>query len=127
LTEHELIQLWNKNRNQIVLAQFAPTFLLTAMVALMQFGLLEQDVLTKLAALLILLASGILGALVQYSAATEAMSVANEIAHLPERSLVSSRVQTLAPWLNVVRFVTPAVFTAIFLVIAIALLASGNY
>jgi len=127
LTEYELIQLWNKNRNQIVFAQFAPTFLLTAMVALMQFGLLEADILTKQAALLVLLASGILGALVQYSAATEAMSVAKEIARLPELSVVSNRVQTLAPWLNVVRFVTPAVFTAIFLVIAIALLASGSY
>jgi len=126
LTEYELIQLWNKNRNQIVFAQFAPTFLLTAMVALMQFGLLEADILTKQAALLVLLASGILGALVQYSAATEAMSVAKEIARLPELSVVSNRVQTLAPWLNVVRFVTPAVFTAIFLVIAIALLASGS-
>ena len=127
MTEYELIQLWNKNRNQILFAQFAPTFLLTAMVALMQFGLLDADILTKQAALLVLLASGILGALVQYSAATEAMSVAKEISRLPELSVVSSRVQTLAPWLNVVRFVTPAVFTAIFLVIAIALLASGSY
>lgn len=127
MTEYELIQLWNKNRNQIVFAQFAPTFLLTAMVALMQFGLLDADILTKQAALLVLLASGILGALVQYSAATEAMSVAKEISRLPELSVVSNRVQTLAPWLNVVRFVTPAVFTAIFLVIAIALLASGSY
>lgn len=122
MTEYELIQLWNKNRNQIVLAQFAPTFLLTAMVALMQFGLLEQGLLTKLAALLVLLASGILGALVQYSAATEAISVAGEITRLPDLSIVSQRVETLAPWLNVVRFVTPAVFTVIFLVIAAALL-----
>lgn len=121
MTEQELIQLWNMNRKQIITAQFAPTFLLTASIALLQFGLIETGWLIKFAALGILLASGILGALSQYSAATESIAVAKDLAALPATSAIGKQIISLAPWQNVVRFVTPAVFTAIFVLIFAAL------
>ena len=121
MTELELIQLWNKNRQQIITAQFAPTFLLTASIGFLQFGLIETGWLVKFAALGILLASGILGALSQFSAATEAIAVAKDLAALPATSTIAKRIISLAPWQNVVRFITPAVFTAIFLFIFAAL------
>lgn len=122
MNERELLDLWNKNRLHIVLSQLAPTFLLIVTVWLMTVGLLEANSLVKFSALGILLASGILGALVQYSSATDAMAVAADVATLKNASRASARVVSFAPWLNVVRFVTPAIFVVIFILIAAALL-----
>lgn len=122
MNERELLDLWNMNRLHIVLSQLAPTFLLIVTVWLMTVGLLEANSLVKFSALGILLASGILGALVQYSSATDAMAVAADVAALKSASRASARVVSFAPWLNVVRFVTPAIFVVIFILIASALL-----
>lgn len=122
MNERELLDLWNMNRLHIVLSQLAPTFLLIVTVWLMTVGLLEANSLVKFSALGILLASGILGALVQYSSATDAMAVAADVAALKSASRASARVVSFAPWLNVVRFVTPAIFAVIFILIAAALL-----
>lgn len=122
MTERELLDLWNKNRLHIVLSQLAPTFLLIVTVWLMTVGLLESPLLVKLSALGILLASGILGALVQFSSASEAMAIASDLAALNSGSRVSARVVSFAPWLSVVKFLTPVIFVVIFILIAAALL-----
>jgi hypothetical protein len=122
MTETELLTLWQKARQHIVISQLAPTFLLIATVALFPLGLAQAPLVLRLAALGILLASGILGALVQFSSAAEAQSVAEDLAALKTRSATSTRAIALAPWLNVVKFVTPAIFGAIFLCLMAALL-----
>jgi hypothetical protein len=122
MTERELLELWNKNRQQIVVSQMAPTFLLIVTVGLITLGLSEGSLFLSFATLGILLASGILGALVQYSSATEAMAVATDLAHITSPSATSRQVIKFAPWLNVVRFVTPTIFTLIFLFLASILL-----
>jgi len=123
MNQLELIRVWQKSWNRIIISQLAPTGLLITTVALMQFGLGEAGILVKLAALLILLASGILGALAQYSAATEAQAVAAHLATSSEASLGAAAIHDLAKFLWVVKFVTPTVFVAIFLAIAGFLLA----
>ncbi len=80
MTERELLELWNKNRQQIVVSQMAPTFLLIVTVGLITLGLAGGPLFLSLATLGILLASGILGALVQYASATEAMAIAADLA-----------------------------------------------
>jgi hypothetical protein len=40
---------------------------------------------------------------------------------LPSKSLVASRVVSLGPWLNVSKFLTPAIFSAIFAFLLLAL------
>ena len=65
----ELIQQWNKLRDQVIFAQLAPSALLITSVALLQFGLADARAWVKLACAGILLASGILGALAEYAAA----------------------------------------------------------
>lgn len=122
MTERELLELWNKNRQQIVVSQMAPTFLLIVTVGLITLGLAGGPLFLSLATLGILLASGILGALVQYASATEAMAVAADLALEKSPSAASRQVVKFAPWLNVVRFVTPAIFTLIFLLLASILL-----
>jgi len=122
MSEFELLGLWQKARLQIVLSQMAPTFLLIATVALFPLGLGQAPIVVRLAALGILLASGILGALVQFSSSAEAQAVAADLAALKTRSATSERAITLAPWLNVVKFVTPAIFGIIFLLLMAALL-----
>jgi hypothetical protein len=122
MTEFELLRLWQKARLHLVLSQMAPTFLLIATVALFPLGLGQAPIVVRLAALGILLASGILGALVQFSSSVEAQAVAADLAALKTRSAMSERAITLAPWLNVVKFVTPAVFGVIFLCLMAALL-----
>ena len=122
MTERELLELWNKNRQQIVVSQFAPTILLIVTVGLITLGLAGGPLFLSLATLGILLASGILGALVQYSSATEAQAIAKDLAQIKSPSAVTQQALKIAPWLIVVRFVTPVIFILIFLFLAAILL-----
>jgi ABC-type phosphate transport system permease subunit len=68
-----------------------------------------------------LLASGILGALVQYSASAEGQAIADDLKQLPAKTIVAKRVISLGPWLLVSKIVTPAVFIGIFGALMLAL------
>ena len=120
MTEKDLLELWLRTRNQLVISQLAPTFLLITTVGLVG-TIRELGLYVSLAAAGILLASGILGALVQYSASVEAQAIAKDLKNLPSKSLVASRVISLGPWLNVSKFLTPAIFTGIFAFLLLAL------
>ena len=121
MTNAELIQQWNKLRDQVIIAQLAPSALLITSVALLQFGLADARTWVKLAFAGILLASGILGALAEYAAAAEAMAVAADLALNENQNRQTKQIIAFSPWMNVVRFVTPAIFIAIFVAILIAL------
>jgi hypothetical protein len=125
MTERELLGLWNKARLQMILAQLAPTFLLIVTVGLLGAGLGTAPLAVRLAALLILLASGILGALAEYSTATDAKAIAADLGALPAPSALTAAVLRQAPWLAVIRFVTPAIFVVIFMLLAAVLIAGG--
>jgi len=121
MNEQELIQLWHKNWNRIVVSQFAPTLLLITTVALAQFGLAQTSLLVRWATLLILLASGILGALAQFTSAEEAKNVAAALKKGGKGAVIAG-IQRQAKYLGVVQYVTPAIFVAIFVILAFALL-----
>ena len=114
MTELELIQLWNKLRNQVIFSQLAPTFLLIVTIALLNNGLADAALEVRLATLGILLASGIFGYLAQYSSATEARAVLAEIRTLKTKSKVSAQLLKFSKWLDVIRYVTPTIFMAIY-------------
>jgi hypothetical protein len=122
MTEKDLLELWLKTRNQLVISQLAPTFLLITTVGLID-SIRDSGLFASLAAAGILLASGILGALVQFSASMEGQAIAKSLAALPAESFLSTRVARLGPWLKVSQFLTPAVFTAIFVFLLAALFA----
>lgn len=122
MDEKVLIEAWNRARLHIIISQFAPTFLLIATVAILPLGLAAAPFVVKVAALGILLASGILGAVAQYSAATEAIAISEDLKKAGVDSSLSVSIYSFAPWMNVVRFVTPAIFVVIFVFLAIALL-----
>ena len=122
MTELDLIQLWNKLRNQVIFSQLAPTFLLIVTIALINDGLAYAALEVRLATMGILLASGIFGYLAQYSTATEARALIAEIRTLKTKSKVSSQVIKFANWLDVIRYVTPTIFVAIYVFLGIALL-----
>jgi len=122
MNQSELVQAWNNSWNRIIVAQMAPTALLITTVALLQFGLADASLPVRLAALLILLASGILGALAEFIAAGEAASVASQLAAAEQGSPTSANILKLSRWLPVVKFVTPAIFVLIFIFLAQALL-----
>lgn len=122
MKEQELIRLWQKSRQQIIFAQLAPTFLLITTVSLIAEVRAAGD-LAVAATIGILLASGILGALAEYSAADEAQSIARDLSALKPKSSLARTVIRSAPWLHVVKFVTPAIFVAIFVALLAALLA----
>jgi hypothetical protein len=67
------------------------------------------------------LASGILGALAEYSAAHEAQAIARDIAGLKKKSAIAKTIIETAPWMHVVKYVTPAIFVAIFIALYAAL------
>lgn len=113
MNEKDLLDLWLKTRNQLVISQLAPTFLLITTVGLIE-TVRASGLVVSLATAGILLASGILGALVQYSASAEGQAIAQDLRDLPSKSLLARRVTALGPWLNVAKYVTPTVFIGIF-------------
>ena len=121
MTEHELISLWTRVRWHIIVSQLAPTFLLTALVALLSFGLAETELSVRIAAAGILLASGILGALAQIASANEGLFIVADLRALPASSALGRGVISSAPWINVVRFLTPAVFVVVYIALLTAL------
>jgi len=120
MNEKDLLELWLKTRNQLVLSQLAPTFLLITTVGLID-SIKDMGLYAALATAGILLASGILGALVQYSASAEGQALAHDLKDLPAKSLLAKRVISLGPWLNVSKFVTPVIFMGIFGALMLAL------
>ena len=120
MNEQELIQNWQRNRLHIVLAQLAPTGLLAfAAIATPTIAASSDWVVHAFA--LILLASGILGALAEFSAASEAQAVIDDLKALPGDSAQRRRIIGFRPWLEVVKYVTPAIFVAIFVALLAAL------
>jgi hypothetical protein len=122
VNELDLIQLWSRLRNQIIFSQLAPTFLLIVTIALLNDGLATASGPVRYATIGILLASGIFGYLAQYSAATEGRAVLAELRTLKTKSKVSTQLIRFAKWLDVIRYLTPAIFTVIFVFLVIALL-----
>lgn len=120
MTEQELIQEFQKNRLHVILAQLAPTALL-AFSAIATPAIADSGLYLKVGFALILLASGILGALAEYSAAAQAQAAIDDLKTLPGRSALRTRIISFRPWLEVVKFVTPAIFIAIFVAILAAL------
>ena len=123
MTEKELIELWNRARTHLVVAQLAPTFLLITTVGLVP-AIRESGLFTVWATLGILLASGILGALVEFAAANDAQAVARDLAAIAKPSHTTTAIIRFAPWLHVAKFLTPAIFVGIFVALAVALLAA---
>ena len=113
MTEAELIREFQKNRLHIILAQLAPTALL-GFAAFATPTIAEYPMMVIHSFALILLASGILGALAEYSAASQAQAVIDDLKALTGSSALRSRIISFRPWLEVVKFVTPAIFVAIF-------------
>jgi hypothetical protein len=126
MTEIELLGLWAKTRSQIIASQLAPTLLLAATIWLVLEGLGAQPAPIKVATALVLLSGGILGALVQISAAREAQAIAADLAELASRGplrAVSHRIIASATWTAVVRVVTPVIFTLTYLALLWAIFA----
>lgn len=121
MTEKELIELWNRARTHLVVAQLAPTFLLITTVGLVP-AIRESGFFAVWATLGILLASGILGALVEFAAANDAQAVARDLAAIAKPSHTTTAIIRFAPWLHVAKFLTPAIFVGIFVALAVALL-----
>ena len=122
MTEKELIDLWNRARMQLVVAQFAPTFLLITAVGLIP-AIRETGTALSLAAWGILLASGILGALVEFSAAHEAQAIAKDLSVLATRTKISGLIIRNSKWLHLAKYATPAIFVGIFIALTFALFA----
>lgn len=120
MSEKDLLELWLKTRNQLVISQLAPTFLLITTVGLVG-TIRDLGLYVSLATAGILLASGILGALVQFSSSAEGQAIAKDLEKLSAKSSVATKVISLGPWLNVSKYLTPAIFTAIFAALLLAL------
>ena len=121
MTERELVELWTKARWHIIVSQLAPTALLGFTIGLGIAGLGEASLAVRIAAAGILLASGILGALAQFSAASEGMAIARDLRAIAAASATSQQIVRSAPLLDVVRFVTPTVFIAVFVALLVEL------
>ncbi|MFM5967623.1 MAG: hypothetical protein ACKOQ8_01105 [Micrococcales bacterium] len=124
MNQSELFLQWNKAWQTLVVSQLAPTFLLITTASLVG-PLQEQSMNLRLAVIFILLASGILGSLAQFWASAQAQAAAKDLAVADSAASVgSATVATMvkaAKWLTVSKFVTPAIFTVIFVLLLIEL------
>lgn len=124
MTEYQLIALWSKARQHVIISQVGPIFLLVVMIGLLGSGLRHAPLTVRLGAAGILLASGILGSLVQFSAASEAMAIAEDLRTLGGTSALATRIIRQRPWSNVIKFVTPTIFILVFIALLLALFAN---
>ncbi len=122
MSESELVSHWARARRDLVLSQLAPTALLGFTVWLMLNGLGEAETAVRIAAAGILLASGILGAVAQYSSASEGEAIGSQLGR-EGSSALASRIAASSRWLWIVKFVTPSVFIVIFGALLVALFA----
>jgi hypothetical protein len=120
MNELDLIRLWQKSRQQIIIAQLAPTFLLITTAGLVDQVRTSGQVAVW-AVIGILLASGVLGALAEYSAAHEAQAIAYDLRGVQKKSALTMSIINGAKWMYVVKFVTPVIFVGIFIALFIAL------
>jgi len=116
----QLIREFNTNRLHLILAQLAPTGLL-AFAAIATPAIAGTGIYLKAGFALILLASGILGALAEYSAASQAQATIDTLKLGSDQSPLVRRIISFRPWLEIAKFVTPAIFVAIFVAILFAL------
>lgn len=117
----ELFLQWNKAWQTIVISQLAPTFLLITTAGLVT-ELDQQPMGLRLAVIMILLASGILGAIAQFWASSQAQAAASDLAVSTARETRTvASIVSAAKWLWVVKYVTPAIFTVIFILLLIEL------
>ncbi|CAN5369643.1 hypothetical protein BH11ACT3_BH11ACT3_14710 [soil metagenome] len=123
MTEHELHGMWATARRQLIASQLAPTLLLAAAIWLVLQGLGAQPGPIKVAAALVLLSSGILGAVAQISVAREAKAIAEDLAAVENPSAVTKQIVASAKWTVVPRFVTPVIFVLTFLALLWAIFA----
>jgi hypothetical protein len=118
----QLIREFNTNRLHLILAQLAPTGLL-AFAAIATPAIADSGEYLKAGFALILLASGILGALAEYSAASQAQATIDSLKLVADKNPLVERVISFRRWLEVAKFVTPAIFVAIFVAILLGLYA----
>lgn len=120
MTEAQLIREFQTNRLHLILAQLAPTGLL-AFAALATPAIAGTGDYLKAAFALILLASGILGAFAEFSAASQAQAVIDDLKDLKGKSALRSRIISYRPWFEIAKYLTPAIFVGIFAAIIGAL------
>lgn len=120
MTEAELIREFQTNRLHLILAQLGPTGLL-AFAAIATPAITQSGDYLKLAFALILLASGILGAFAEFSAAAQAQAVIDDLKALDGKSALRSRIISYRSWFEIAKYLTPAIFVAIFVAILGAL------
>ena len=121
MSENELIAQWNTARWHIIVSQLAPTFLLAATVWMLVGGLAETELPVRLAAAGILLASGVLGAITQFAAASEGRAIIDALRALPSSSTLARRIVGMGRGVEIVRFVTPTIFVLTFIALLWAL------
>ena len=126
LNEKNLIELWIKARWHLIVSQVAPTILLIVTIGLLDAGLTTAPASVRFGAAGILLASGILGALVQISVTGEALAVIDDLDTIVAPSAVSSRIIASRRWIAVPHFVTPAVFILVYLALLAALFLTAR-
>lgn len=121
VNEQELVSAWGALRMQLVVSQLAPTFLLITTIGLTPL-ISSVGGYAVWATIGILLASGILGAVVQFSAATEAQAIAAELSKTTKHSRIAKSISASARLLDIAKYVTPTIFIAIFGALCAALL-----
>jgi hypothetical protein len=124
MNEQHLVSAWGSLRMQLVVSQLAPTFLLITTIGLVPV-IRSAGSYAVWATIGILLASGILGAVVQFSAASEAQAVASELSKTANDSRIAKSISSSARLLDIAKYVTPTIFVAIFVALCAALLAAA--
>lgn len=124
MNEQHLVSAWGSLRMQLVVSQLAPTFLLITTIGLVPV-IRSAGSYAVWATIGILLASGILGAVVQFSAASEAQAVASELSKTANDSRIAKSISSSARLLDIAKYVTPTIFVAIFVALCAALLATA--
>lgn len=123
MDEKALLELWNKNRSQVIHAQLAPSIVLVAILVLASFGaFVDTSSNIQYLAIGIAAASGILSVIAQFAAIREGEALVRELKTITSPSLLGKKVAESRALLSLTTFATVALGLTTFVLVISAIL-----
>lgn len=123
MDEKNLLELWNRERSQIIHAQLAPSIVLLGILALAAFGGFDDaTVAVQYLAIGVVAATGILAVISQYAAIREGQEITLDLQALENPSHLARKIRGSGGLLSASSFATIGLSLAVYALVIYAVL-----
>jgi len=124
MEEKNLLELWNRQRSQIIHAQLAPSIVLLGILALAAFGGFDDArVQVQYLAIGVVAATGILAVISQYAAIREGQEITLDLQKLENSSHLAQKIGGSGGLLSASSFTTIGLSLAVYALVIYAVLS----